>query len=296
MAGRRSKLTAVAVALLAAAATPAAAETPGDDPVSRGEYVMRAGGCVSCHTPRDDDAELLAGGRALETPFGTFYGPNITPEPEHGLGDWTLDDFIAAMTEGRAPDGRHYYPVFPYTSYTQMKRQDLEDLWAYLQSLEPVSKPNRSHELYWFVRWRTPLMGWKWLNFEPGPFEPDPERSDTWNRGAYLVNALSHCAECHTPRNLTGGLDRSLWLAGAADGPEGETAPNITPDRETGIGRWSERHLTRYLEFGMTPGGDFAGGLMGEFVDESSSHLTDEDRQAIAHYILSLDPIEHTVE
>ncbi|ABI56511.1 c-type cytochrome [Alkalilimnicola ehrlichii MLHE-1] len=287
---------ALAAAAVLALTGPAAAEAPGDDPVTRGEYVMRAGGCVSCHTPRDEDAEFLAGGRALETPFGTFYGPNITPDPEYGLGDWSLDDFIGAMTEGRAPDGRHYYPVFPYTSYTRMRRQDLEDLWAYLQSLEPVSQPNRPHELHWHVRWRLPLAGWKWLNFEPGEFEPDPSRSETWNRGAYLVHALSHCAECHTPRTRTGGLDRDRWLAGARDGPEGETAPNITPHRETGIGRWSERHLVRYLDFGMDPDGDFAGGLMGEFIDESSSHLSDDDRRAIAHYILSLEPIEHAVD
>jgi len=267
-------------------------ETPDDDLIKRGEYALHAAGCISCHTKKEDDAPLLAGGRAIESPFGTFYGPNITPDRETGIGGWTVDDLARALTEGRGPDGRHYYPALPYTSYTRMKREDIEAIWAYLQSIEPVHQENRAHELVWYARFRPALRLWKSLHLRPGEFSPRGSESDEWNRGAYLVNAMGHCAECHSPRTRTGGLDPARLFAGQRLGAD-ESIPNITPDRETGIGRWSGRHIMRYLDMGMDPDGDFAGGSMAEVIEHGTTHLSDEDRRAMAVYLMSLDPIRH---
>lgn len=271
-----------------------ASDTEQTELVEHGEYVLRAAGCVSCHTRKDDDAPFLAGGRAIASPFGTFYGPNITPDETTGIGDWTEEDLVRALQQGRGPGGRHYYPAFPYTSYTRMKREDIEALWAYLQTVEPVRKDNREHELEWYTRFRPLLRFWKVLHFRPGEFQPRDTESERWNRGAYLVNAMAHCAECHTPRTVTGGLDPERLFAGNRL-PSGDAAPNITPDEETGIGRWRGRHLLRYLDMGMDPDGDFAGSHMADVIREGTSHLTDEDRRAIAVYILSLEPIRHEV-
>ncbi|WP_018875474.1 MULTISPECIES: cytochrome c [unclassified Thioalkalivibrio] len=269
-------------------------EADAEDRIAYGEYVLRAGGCVTCHTA--EDGEFLAGGRPIESPFGVFYGPNITPDPEHGIGGWSEDDFKRALQQGRGPDGRHYYPAFPFTSYTRMKDEDIEALWAFLQAeVEPVARENTPHDLVWYARFRPSLMGWKWLHFEPGAFEPDPDESEPWNRGAYLTLALGHCMECHTPRTRTGGLDLERLGAGARL-PDGDVASNITPDRETGIGRWGERHIARYLEMGLTRDGDFAGGAMADVIDHGTAHLTDEDRRAIAVYLQSLEPLEHEPE
>ncbi|WP_019584602.1 MULTISPECIES: c-type cytochrome [unclassified Thioalkalivibrio] len=262
-----------------------------DERIAYGEYVLRAGGCVTCHTAEDGD--FLAGGRPIESPFGVFYGPNITPDEEHGIGGWSEGDFTKALREGRSPNGTHYYPAFPYTAYTKMTDQDVEALWAYLQSeVEPVAKDNTPHDLDWFVRFRPSLSVWKWLHFEPGEFEANPEESEEWNRGAYLTQALGHCMECHTPRTRTGGLDLERLGAGARMA-DGDVAPNITPDRETGIGRWGARHIARYLEMGITRDGDFAGSSMADVIEHGTSYLTSDDRRAIAAYLQSLDPIEH---
>ncbi len=264
------------------------------DRLQQGAYLLRAGGCVSCHTEDRDDAPFLAGGRAIESPFGTFYGSNITPDPETGIGGWTEEDFVRALRHGRSPAGDHYYPVFPYTAFTRMRREDISALWAYLQTVEPVHQPAPAHELAWYVRFRPALRIWKLLHFRSTEFEPRPEASEAWNRGAYLSQALAHCAECHTPRTRTGGLDPHLRYAGARM-PGGGVAPNITPDRETGIGRWRGAHLVRYLDFGMDPAGDFAGGAMADVIQEGTSHLSDADRRALAVYLLALDPIHHEV-
>ncbi|OOG28157.1 cytochrome C [Thioalkalivibrio denitrificans] len=273
--------------------TTAAADSAADDDlVKRGEYTLRAAGCVSCHTAKEDDAPFLAGGRAIESPFGTFYGANITPDPETGIGEWKVDDLERALRHGRGPDGRHYYPAFPYTSYTRMKREDVEALWAYLQTVEPVRRENRPHELVWYARFRPGLRFWNVLHLRPGEFQPRESETDEWNRGAYLANAMAHCAECHTPRTRTGGLDPNRLFAGQRL-PDGEVVPNITPDRETGIGRWSGRHIMRYLDMGMDPEGDFAGSSMADVINDGTSFLTAEDRRAIAVYLMSLEPIRH---
>lgn len=277
---------------------PGTAQTSRDavasDQVRQGEYLLRAGGCVSCHTEKADDASFLAGGRAIESPFGTFYGPNITPDPETGIGGWSEQDFARALRHGTSPGGRHYYPAFPYTSYTRMRSEDVAALWAYLQTVEPIRRDNREHELVWYAGFRPVLGLWKFLHFRPGEFEPRPEATEEWNRGAYLSRALAHCAECHSPRTRTGGLDpRRLYSGTRTDG--GDAVPNITPDRETGIGRWRAGHLMRYLDLGMDPDGDFAGGPMGDVISEGTSHLSDEDRRALVVYLLALEPIENRV-
>ncbi len=292
MTTRRQPLWFLSAAALLLAAGAAAGPPDGlSAEEEAGWYILRAGACAACHTAAYDGAPFLAGGRPIETPFGTFYGPNITPDPLHGIGEWRREDLHRALSQGLDPEGRHYYPVFPYTAYAGMTGEDIDALWAYLQTVQPVAKPNYRHEVSWPLSHRSLLFGWKMLNFDPAPFEPDPERSESWNRGAYLVRALGHCAECHTPRNLAGGLDHSRAFAGNPDAPGETRIPNITPHPEEGVGDWRERHIVRYLGFGVTPDGDFAGGSMAEFIEVGSSHLTDGDRRAIAEYILSLEPI-----
>ena len=259
--------------------------------IERGRYLLHAGGCITCHTvaqPQADD--FLAGGRALETPLGTFYSPNITPDTQTGIGLWTDEQFIAAFRYGLRPDGKRYYPAFPYSAYTGITDEDLLDLKAYLFSLEPVYRVKPRHELSWFVS-RIGMLFWNWLNFEPGVFEPDPNQSEPWNRGAYLVRHLGHCGECHTPRTWSGGLDPKRHLAGNRDGPYGERVPNITPDRATGIGRWSVSDIEFFLDIGMLPNGDFTGGSMGPVISDNTSHLTDADRHAMAVYLRALEPL-----
>jgi mono/diheme cytochrome c family protein len=285
-------LLAAGAAWVCATAGVSAAQT---DPIRQGEYVLRAAGCVACHTDTENDGPFLAGGRRLETPFGVFHSPNITPDPEHGIGRWTETDFIAALSEGLAPDGSHFYPVFPYTSYTRMGAGDMRALWAYLGTVKAEARPDRPHDLPWYLRWRGLVRGWKWWGFEPGPLPDRADRSASWNRGAYLAEALGHCGECHTPRDWLGAPVAAMHLAGTRDGPEGEAVPNITPDRRTGIGRWSRDDLLYFLETGGTSDGDYTGGLMAEVVDESTRHLTAADREALATYLLSLPPIDNAV-
>lgn len=276
-------------------ATLAPSPAGADALAERGRYVYLAGGCENCHTDRENKGPVLAGGRRLVTDFGTFYGPNITPDVTHGIGRWSEEDFIRSMRRGVGPRGQHYYPVFPYTAYTLLSDEDLRALWAYLRTVPAVAQPNKPHELPWYLRWRALILVWKWLYFRPGPFQNDPARSPAWNRGAYLALAAAHCGECHTPRNRLGALRKRLHFAGNPRGPEGVVVPNITPDRTTGIGRWREHDLVYYLDTGMTPDGDFAGDLMAEVIDHGLRYLTREDRQAIAAYVLSLPAIEHAV-
>ena len=259
----------------------------GEDPVAHGRYMFHAALCAVCHTA--EDGPFLAGGRPLASPFGTFYTPNITPHPEHGIGGWGDEVFLRALRQGVSPQGEHYYPAFPYTAYTRLTRDDALAIKAYLDTVEPVAQPDRPHELVWYADFRWPLAGWKWLYFEPGEFESDPGRDTRWNRGAYLARAAGHCAECHTPRNFLGALDEDRLYAGAVDGPEGESTPNITP-HETGIGGWTRDMLTFYLEIGMRPDGDFAGSLMAPVIDRGTGQLSEADRQAHADFLLSLPP------
>lgn len=263
--------------------------------VSHGEYLARAAGCSSCHTDEETRGAYLAGGRALKTPFGTFYAPNITPDPETGIGRWTAGDFMCAMRHGIGPDGKHYYPAFPYTSYTQMREADVADIYVYLRTARPEHRRDRSHELPWYLWSRVAAWGWKTLFFEPGEFRPDEDRLPEWNRGAYLTLAVGHCSECHTPRGRFGRPDPSRFLAGTKTGPDGKVVPNITPSRETGIGRWTADDLAYFLKTGMTPEGDFAGGAMSEVIDNSLSHLNDRDVGALVTYLRELPAVDHAV-
>jgi mono/diheme cytochrome c family protein len=282
----RLRLTALAPAVaLACWAAPVGADQA---QVARGAYIFAAADCGACHTNVKAKGPPLAGGRALQTPFGTFYSPNITADPKTGIGNWTDADFIRALREGVSPAGDHYFPAFPFPSFTKMTDQDILDLKAYIFSLPPVAQADREHEIDFPFGWRFSVWFWKQLNFTEGAFTPDATRSAEWNRGAYLVEALAHCGECHTPRGWLGGLDTSSAYSGTTDGPEGEKVPNITPDPETGIGTWSTTDVVRVLRTGQLPDGDFAGSVMGEVVETSTSKLTDADRQAIAAYLATL--------
>lgn len=262
------------------------------DAVQRGAYVFKAAGCVGCHTREKPKGSMLAGGRRMDTPFGTFFTPNITPDPVHGLGNWTFEQFAAAMREGRTPDGSVYYPSFPYAAYTGMSDADLRDLWAYLKSVPPVAEPNRAHDLAFPFSLRFGVRFWRLLYFDEGRFAPDSARSDQWNRGAYLVRVLGHCGECHTPRNLIGGLDRGRELAGNKNGPDGKHVSNISPHPKKGIGGWSEGDIVALLKDGSLPDGDFVGGAMTEVVENSTSRMTNDDLKAIAAYLKALPPDE----
>ena len=273
-------------------------------PVERGRRIFSATGGCTCHTNypgEGSEAPILAGGRALETPFGIFFSTNITPDRETGIGAWSNLDFLRAMREGLAPDGSHYFPVFPYTAFTGLSDSDLMDMKAYLDSLPAIRRANRVHDTHLPFSWRPIVAGWKWLHFEPARVastasEGDADDDPALVRGRYLVLAAAHCGECHTPRTLTGGLDATRWLAGSRDGPEGQLAPNITPDERTGIGSWSIPDLVWYLETGQKPEGDDTQGLMGEVIRHGYAHLPREDREAIAHYLKSIPAIENRVK
>jgi mono/diheme cytochrome c family protein len=274
-------------------AAPADAAEPAA--IARGAYLADAADCVACHTDSEHGGWAYAGGRALATPFGAFYSPNITPDPETGIGRWSEAQFLRALREGVRPDGANLYPVFPYTSFTKIADGDARAIWAYLSSLPPVREANRGQDLSFPYSWRPLLTLWKWLFFEPGPFRLDPQRSALDNRGAYLVNALAHCGECHTPRNWLGASEGSRFLSGAAQGPDGKPVPNITPDPETGIGNWSEDDIVGVLEDGHTPDLNYVTGAMAEVV-KSTAKLSGADRQAIAVYLKSVPAIRHLVQ
>lgn len=290
------RLFALTVVLCAALAAPAVSVAQEGDRVSRGAYLMKAGGCTTCHTDEKGGGAPLAGGRALKTPFGTFFSPNITPDPETGIGGWSDDDFADAMLKGVGPDGDNYFPVFPYPTYTKMTREDALAIKAYLFTLPPVTRANARHDVPPPFGWRWTVSIWKLLFFDEARFVPDGTKADDWNRGAYLVEALTHCGECHTPRNFMGALDRSMHLAGTADGPGGELVPNITPHRGTGIGDWSVGDIVTLLRDGTKPDYDDVQGSMGEAIRDGLSALTDEDLSAIAIYLKSLPAIENVVK
>lgn len=242
---------------------------------------------MACHTEEKEGAVKYTGGRALKTPFGTFYGPNITPHAQAGIGRWKEADFIRAMREGIRPDGANYFPAFPYTSFTKLAEADLRDLWAYLRTLAPSDRASRKHDLQAPFGWRWLITPWKWLYFEPGPLKPDPAASQTINRGAYLVQALAHCGECHTPRNLLGGPRPDRRLAGGK-GPEGKGVPNLTPTR---LKKWRDEEMREFLQTGFTPDGDIANKTMSEVILNTTSQLTPADLASVIAYLRTLPAI-----
>lgn len=256
------------------------------DPAN-GERVFWAGGCASCHADPDAKGEaklVLKGGQRFASPFGTFVAPNISNDPVHGIGNWTALDLANAMTRGVSPRGTHYYPVFPYASYAKAALQDVVDLRAFLATLPADPTPSAPHEIPFPYNIRLALGGWKFLYLDPswvvtGALTPEE------TRGRYLVEALGHCGECHTPRDALGGMDRARWLAGGpVPGGKGKF-PNITPAALP----WSERDIVEYLTSGFTPDFDSAGGHMA-LVVENTAHLPESDRAAIAAYLKTVAP------
>jgi len=257
--------------------------------LANGLITFNAGGCSSCHAaPGQPDRLKLGGGLAIPSPFGTFYAPNISPDPVDGIGRWTEAEFVNAVTRGISPAGFHYFPAFPYTSYQHAKVEDIRDLFAYLKTLGPVSGKVRDHDLPFPFNIRRNIGIWKLLFLDGTPFVPDAARSAQWNRGAYLVGGLGHCAECHSVRNFLGGIIAAQRFAGAPN-PEGEGwVPNIT---QKGLGDWSAKDVAYFLETGEMPDGDSAGGSMVRVI-RNVSQLGPEDRAAIAEYLKSLPPVD----
>ena len=264
--------------------------------LANGKYMFIAGGCAECHAApvkgcddrKTKDKDVLAGGRCLKTKFGVFHVPNISPDKERGIGKWSTVDFVNAMKRGIAPDGSYLYPAFPYASYQRMTYEDLIDLKAYLDTLPAVRSDVPPHELSFPFNIRRGLGLWHRLYVDGESLAPDPDASAEINRGAYLVRGPGHCTECHSSRNILGGIAEGTEFAGAPN-PEGKgTVPNITPS-DDGIGDWSEEDIAYLLETGNTPDFDVIGETMAP-VQENMAKLTPEDRKGIAAYIKSLPP------
>ena len=266
------------------------------DPVA-GEHVFWAGGCASCHaSPVDGNrAEgearlLLGGGLALETPYGVFRVPNISSHPDDGIGSWSMPEFVNAMQRGVSPEGRHYYPSFPYASYAKMPVEDVIDLQAYLATLPPVVGTVEAHSLGFPWSMRGGIGLWKRLYLDAERVAQIETESAEIERGRALVEGAGHCGECHTPRNSLGGMMPERWLAGAPS-LEGEgSTPNITPAGKN-LASWSASDIAYYLESGFTPDFDTVGGSM-VAVQENMAKLTAEDRAAIAAYLKAIPPVE----
>ncbi len=249
---------------------------------ARGQITFAAAGCASCHTAPDDTSGLLSGGQVFATGFGTFIAPNISPDPEHGIGNWTDLDLANAIVKGVSPDGTHYYPAFPYSAYNKAKMQDVVDLIAHLRNLPASDIASKPHQIGFPFNIRRSVGGWK-LFFGGDAWVLQDTPTEQINRGRYLVEALGHCAECHTARNALGGLQRDQWMAGAPN-PSGEgRIPNITP---TGL-LWSEGEIASYLKSGFTPDFDTAGGEMAAVI-KNTSQLSDGDLAAIAAYLKAI--------
>ena len=287
MASARAKWNArfSALASLLVIAIPAAFADPNEDLIEKGKYLTTAGGCLACH--QKPGGEPFAGGRPIQTPFGSISSPNITPDKETGIGNYDDDKFYRAMHEGLGEKGEYLYPVFPFTSYTKVTRDDVLAIKAYLFSLKPVHSPREASSLPFPYNIRASLLVWRELFFKAGEFKPDPQKSAQINRGAYLVDGLEHCGECHTKRNWLGGSEKGALQGGSL---QGWYAPNITSDWATGIGSWSEDELFGYLKTGSSPKRGVASGPMAEVVHENLKLLTDDDVRAMAVYLKSTIP------
>lgn len=264
--------------------------TPSSNPelIARGEYLIKLGDCIACHTNSAEGGKQFAGGLPLETPFGTFYSPNITPDPETGIGKWSVNDFIRAMHEGVRPDGKHYFPVFPYTSFTKISKQDLIAIKAYLDAIPPVKQQNKSPTAPWPFSWRFTQIFWKWMFFDQGYYQYNPNQTPQWNRGAYLVQGLGHCGECHTPRNLLGAMQNKYYLTGAII--DGYWAPNITSleFRDTPFSEIEDVFDKDQL---INKAGPVAG-PMKEVDHNSFKYFTHYDLDAVALYLKSVQSVE----
>lgn len=255
------------------------------DPLTDGKYLVTAGDCASCHTARN--GKPMAGGRVVPTPFGAIPSPNLTPDRETGLGDWSAEDFYRAVHSGTAHDGSSLYPAFPFTSYTKVTRADSDAMFAYLRSLPAVRNPTTPNTLRWPYRMRSLMASWRLMYFDEGEYPPDPKQSAAWNRGAYLVQGLGHCNECHASRNSFGAMVTEPFLAGGLIPVQNWYAPDLSMGSQGGLAGWSEADVVALLKTGRSSKGS-ALGPMAEVVLKSTQHLTDTDLAAIAVYLKSL--------
>ena len=281
-----SRLALLAFVLLAGFGRPTAAAQAADQAViTKGEYLARAGDCIACHTK--PEGALFAGGRPMLTPFGTIYTSNITPDTETGIGSWTADQFYGAMHTGRFPDGGLIYPAMPFGSYTKVTRADSDAIFTYLRSVPPVHQPNTPQALRFPFNNRQLILGWRTLFFQQGEYQPDPAKSAEWNRGAYLVEGLGHCAMCHSPINALGGSSQSQAFEGGLIPMQNWYAPSLTSNKEAGLGEWSIDEIVDLLRTGVSPRGAVYG-PMSEVVFNSTQYLNDADIRAMAIYLKSL--------
>lgn len=250
-----------------------------------GEYLARAGDCIACHTARG--GEPFAGGLEMPTPFGTLYTPNITPDPETGIGRWSADDFYRALHEGKSKDGSLLYPAFPYPSYTKISRADSDAIYGYIWTMTPVKKKNTPHKMQFPYNQRNLLIGWRALYFTQGEYKSNPAESAEWNRGAYLVQGLGHCDACHTSRNMLGATVKDKELAGGLIPLQDWYAPSLTSNREAGLGQWDTADVVSLLKTGISNRG-VVFGPMAQVVHDSLQYLTEADTQAMAVYLKSL--------
>jgi len=280
-------LTAAAVLWLNLRGDPSpSGATPGQDSalIERGAYLARAGNCMACHTQRG--GAPYAGGRGIDTPFGMVYAGNLTPDAATGIGYWSADDFWRALRNGRSRDGRLLYPAFPYANYSQVSREDADALFAFLQSLPPAAQANRAHELRWPFNTQPALAVWRALYFRPTPFEADATQSADFNRGAYLVRGLGHCAACHSARNAL-GASSPLDLAGGLIPMQNWYAPSLNSPTEAGVSRWPLQDVVALLGTGTSPSGTVQG-PMAEVVLHSTQHLSEADLRAMAVFLQAL--------
>ena len=285
-------ITAAFVALMIAVCSMAQASPPSQELVQRGAYLARAGDCGACHTAQE--GQLFAGGLPLHTPIGMIYSTNITPDLETGIGRYSLDDFVKVMRDGVAKDGHHLYPAMPYTSYTRLSQEDLSALYVFfMQGIEPVPILNRPTQLSWPLSMRSLMAVWNTIYLKKGEYAADPDKSVAWNRGAYLVQGLGHCGDCHTPRGVAGQVkadsdrDGRHYLAGAT--LDNWHASPLTGDQETGLQAWSKDEIVEFLRSGRTARVAAIGAMSG-VVGKSTQYLTEQDLMAIAEYLKSLPP------
>jgi len=261
------------------------AADPTTQTINTGEYLARAGDCVACHSA--PGGKQFAGGRPMPTPFGNLYAPNITADDETGIGQWTADDFYRMMHKGVSRDGTLLYPAMPFAAYTKVTREDSDAIYAYLMSVPPVNQKNRPHELRFPFNQRDLLIGWRTLYFKEGEYVADTTKSTQWNRGAYLVEGLGHCAMCHTAINRLGGSKTSQEFEGGMIPNQNWYAPSLTSNREAGLGNWSIKDITDLLQAGVSHRATVYG-PMAEVVYNSLQYLNDADVEAMAVYLKDL--------
>jgi mono/diheme cytochrome c family protein len=269
--------------LCSALAFGAAAAEPSTETIAYGKALVEAGDCASCHTA--DPAKPLAGGKRIDTPFGGIYSPNLTPDRDTGIGDWSDADFYGALRFGADPDGSRYYPAFPYAYFTKLTRQDIAAIRAYLATLAPFHNETPPPELRFPFNFRILMRGWNYLFLRPGILEPDQSKGTDWNRGRYLVEGLAHCGACHTPKNIFGADKRGHAFTGGA--VQGWFAPRLDAAQRSGLKSWSVDDIAEYLKSGRN-GKSHADGLMAEVIVNSTSKMSDADVHAIAVYLKSL--------